>query len=264
MELQSDVRRLIVKANPASEAAIAVVQAAGLFARETKVMKETLPRLQRALAAGLSHRPAEHLQIGPTIFAVLSNGALVMEDLSARVGSLTLSGVKVRPMVRFLMHAQGYTNVPRRDGLDLPHSLAALRLLARMHAASLVVHDRSPEDALTLESYCGGWTSSAMRPTFERLVAASMPTLATAVRAWPSLGEDVARRLERAGKTGPAKATAALTAQEGSFQVLCHGDCWSNNIMFAYDEDTAQVGRRSSTDIYASLCLEFSTSYIEK
>lgn len=38
--------------------------------------------------------------------------------------------------------------------------------------------------------------------------------------------------------------TQVLANKPGDFLVLCHGDPWSNNIMFDYDEETAQVSRR--------------------
>ncbi|KAE8743048.1 EcKinase 8 [Frankliniella occidentalis] len=216
---KGEVRRLIVKAMPTGAAENAMVEACGVFAKETLMLKETLPQLERQLAAGLSHRPAEHLQIGPQVIAACSNGALLMEDLAAR----------------------GYTNVPRRDGLDLPHSLLTVRLLARMHAASVVVHGRGGRHARDLEAYGHGWAGPEMRPLFDGLYVTTLQTLATVARTWPRLGEKVAARLERAVSTHPQRALDAMLVRDGDFAVLCHGDAWSNNIMFAYDEHTAQV-----------------------
>ncbi|KAK3914830.1 4-hydroxytryptamine kinase [Frankliniella fusca] len=216
---KGEVRRLIVKAVPAGEAQLAMVEACGVFARETRMLKETLPHLERQLAAGLSHRPAEHLQLGPRVIATCSNDALLMEDLAVR----------------------GYSNVSRREGLDLPHSLLCVRLLARLHAASVVVHGRGGRWARDLEAYGGGWSGPGMRPVFERVYTTSLQTLATAARAWPRLGEQVAVRLERGVDALPQRALEAASLRDGDFAVLCHGDAWSNNIMFAYDEDTAQV-----------------------
>lgn len=214
-----DVRRLIVKAVPSEEACSAIVQAGGFFEREARMLRDTLPRLQRQLAAGMSHRPPSHLQMGPRAIATCPNGSLVMEDLAAR----------------------GYGNVPRREGLDLPHSLMAVRVLARLHAASVVLHDRSEAHGRALEAYGRGWVEDGVADSFQQLVRTSVLALADVVRSWPRFGEDVARRLERTAETAPKCVVDAAANKKGDFLVLCHGDAWSNNIMFTYDEDTAQV-----------------------
>jgi hypothetical protein len=41
--------------------------------------------------------------------------------------------------------AQGFNVAERRKGLDLSHCLLVMRMLARFHAASVVLHDRDPE-----------------------------------------------------------------------------------------------------------------------
>lgn len=41
--------------------------------------------------------------------------------------------------------AEGFKMAERRQGLDLSHCLLVMRMLARFHAASVVLHDRDPE-----------------------------------------------------------------------------------------------------------------------
>jgi hypothetical protein len=41
--------------------------------------------------------------------------------------------------------AEGFKMAERRQGLDLAHCLLVMRLLARFHAASVVLHDQDPE-----------------------------------------------------------------------------------------------------------------------
>jgi hypothetical protein len=41
--------------------------------------------------------------------------------------------------------AEGFKMAERRQGLDLAHSQLVMRLLARFHAASVVLHDQDPK-----------------------------------------------------------------------------------------------------------------------
>jgi hypothetical protein len=41
--------------------------------------------------------------------------------------------------------ARGFKMAERRQGLDLSHCLLVMRMLARFHAASVVLQDRDPE-----------------------------------------------------------------------------------------------------------------------
>jgi vesicle coat complex subunit len=41
--------------------------------------------------------------------------------------------------------AEGFKMAERRHGLDLAHCLLVMRLLAKFHAASVVLHDQEPE-----------------------------------------------------------------------------------------------------------------------
>jgi hypothetical protein len=41
--------------------------------------------------------------------------------------------------------AEGFKMAERRHGLDFSHCLLVMRMLARFHAASIVLHDRDPE-----------------------------------------------------------------------------------------------------------------------
>jgi hypothetical protein len=43
------------------------------------------------------------------------------------------------------LFAEGFKMVERRQGLDLAHCLLIMRLLAKFHAASVVLHDQDPE-----------------------------------------------------------------------------------------------------------------------
>ncbi|XP_034238355.1 uncharacterized protein LOC117643531 [Thrips palmi] len=216
---KAEVRRLIVKAVPAAEVAAAIVSSCGLFSRETRTLRDLLPRMERHLAAGLAHRPKHHQKLGPRVIAACSNGALVMEDLCER----------------------SYSNVPRADGLDLPHSLVAVRLLARLHAASLLLHARGGEHARALEALGNCWLDEPMRTTFQTLLTTSLLTLANAARTWPALGDAVADKMKAAAPVAHKRVLEALANKPGDFLVMCHGDAWSNNIMFDYDEETAQV-----------------------
>ena len=87
---QSDAppRRLIVKAVPSGEASGAMVRECGFFQRERLALQDLLPALQRQLAAGLSHLPSHHLQLGPRAYTSGNHphGALIMEDLAELVG----------------------------------------------------------------------------------------------------------------------------------------------------------------------------------
>jgi hypothetical protein len=69
--------------------------------------------------------------------------------------------------------AQGFKMAERRQGLDLSHCLLVMHLLARFHAASVVLHDRDPE---TMSLYDKNlFCDPAMQESLQNFVSGTYP-----------------------------------------------------------------------------------------
>lgn len=119
----------------------------------------------------------------------------------------------------------------RLNGLDLNHTLISLRKLARMHATSIVVHERNPSAFSHLDTGFFTRKTDAFHIMFETLCDAMIAE----VSSWDGY-EYYAKKLVNVRKNLIKNAQRAFDCDEGDLHVLNHGDLWTNNLMFKYDE----------------------------
>lgn len=119
----------------------------------------------------------------------------------------------------------------RLKGLDLDHILLALRKLARLHAASVIVHDRDPNAFAHIDTGFYTRKTEAFHVMFETLCDALIEESAT----WEGF-EYYANKLKSVRKSLIERAQRTFDCDEGDFHVLNHGDLWTNNLLYAYDE----------------------------
>ena len=65
--------------------------------------------------------------------------------------------------------AQGFKMAERRQGLDLTHCVLIMRMLAKLHAASVVLHDQDPESMSTYDQ--NFFSEPESRKTFQNFVS---------------------------------------------------------------------------------------------
>ncbi|XP_045586387.2 uncharacterized kinase-like protein D1044.1 [Procambarus clarkii] len=150
------------------------------------------------------------------------------------------------------LRPRGFKMFDRRKGLDVAHTTLILQELARFHASSVLLEAKCPGGDLSLQHdyLLGDWTTADNMPAlFDRYL------------------ENAIQMLNKVG--GYKRATTWIESlrgkvkdifeeqlgSRGKFIVVCHGDCWNNNVLFRYDNKGApvevmlldlQVVRRSS------------------
>jgi hypothetical protein len=69
--------------------------------------------------------------------------------------------------------ADGFKMAERRQGLDLTHCLLVMRMLARFHAASVVLHDREPHELSVYDKIF--FSETGTREGFDKFVSGKYP-----------------------------------------------------------------------------------------
>ncbi|KAG8234757.1 hypothetical protein J437_LFUL006589 [Ladona fulva] len=149
------------------------------------------------------------------------------------------------------LRARGFRMADRKAGLDVAHIEAALSLLAPLHALSLAARAMQPElfecriaEAVREvmfspenEAWYRGYYKSASGAACS-IVADAFPSSEAYLRRLQSFTDDgFFQRMVDLVSAKWAKCcvnSSKVEAYEIPL-VLCHGDCWTNNIMFRYD-----------------------------
>ncbi|XP_068153155.1 uncharacterized protein [Drosophila tropicalis] len=125
-----------------------------------------------------------------------------------------------------------YSNADRVKQLDLPHAELTIDMLAKFHAAATVLKQRHPESMppKLLVNYF-----SRDREGYRRVFTGLYKALLRYVKSEPKLESRYYHKLERTLTNLMEYAARAHDVNEQDLQTLLHGDCWTTNIMFQYD-----------------------------
>ncbi|KAK7865309.1 hypothetical protein R5R35_007394 [Gryllus longicercus] len=207
-----DERSFIVK-EPAPGADMTLLTK--IFRREAAMLSEVLPQMQSLLEEAA---PGRFPPLAPRCFHHGSSPVefIVLEDLAPA----------------------GYKMADRTRGLGLRHSLAALRTLARFHAASHALLRRRPELAKRFDNNWREIYGNA-HAAFEGAIQAAVD----ACRLWPSF-EECSRRLQKFKAVAMDTFATLNDPKPGAFNVITHGDFWVNNMLYRY-EHNIPMGHRA-------------------
>ncbi|XP_018370662.1 PREDICTED: uncharacterized protein LOC108766094 isoform X2 [Trachymyrmex cornetzi] len=177
---------------------------AGCFHTEISMLSNTLNKMNKLLGSKyrLSGKSLYVQNEHPTL--------LVMEDLM------------------FL----GFRMADRLSGLDLAHSVLALQGLARFHAASVAVCEKEPKQ----KEYSKGLFYHRYPPELQAFFIMGIKALADEIANWPEVkkySEKIAKLSDHVYKI----AEDAVKSSEDELNVINHGDCHLNNMLFKYDND---------------------------
>lgn len=126
---------------------------------------------------------------------------------------------------------RGFKTLKRQNGLDMEHCKSVLKKMAQWHAASAV--DTAWHD--TLKSKRGVLNENA-KLLLDQMFNDAVKLTSGSVKKLPDCFEYHEKLLNLSSNfTETLRKTYKIDPTE--FNVLNHGDCWSNNIMFQYDSE---------------------------
>ncbi|XP_042227323.1 uncharacterized protein LOC121869809 [Homarus americanus] len=137
------------------------------------------------------------------------------------------------------LRPQGYQMFDRRKVMDVPHATLVLQELARMHAASRLLQARTPDEEFcdqfkyiktTWTNFCD--TAKEMVNNFFASTICNAEEMLHKVK-----GYELAEQWMAKNKTDTAGVIERHLIRDPKFDVICHGDCWNNNVLFRYNED---------------------------
>ncbi|XP_012063785.1 PREDICTED: uncharacterized protein LOC105627114 [Atta cephalotes] len=177
----------------------------GLFHIEMLMMSDTLDKMNKLL--GSKHRLS-----GKILYAQNENPVLlVIEDLASL----------------------GFRMADHMYGLDLDHSILALRGIARFHAASVALCEKEPKQK---EMCSKGIFNDQLPAEMRDVLIKSTKNLADEVVNWLEVkkySEKIAKLADHIHQIG----LNATKLCEDEFNVINHGDCHANNLLFKYDNN---------------------------
>lgn len=200
-------KEYVVKVNHQSEMSEEMLEMFNVFPKEIEMYTEIVPAFQRIFS-----EIEPNMIFGPRCVFGGTKPAdcIVLEDL--------------RPL--------GYVNTDRKAGLDLAHSELILEKLAKFHAASVIYMERGNSFSKT---YNEGIFADHIKPFFENFVHTIPIMQEVANKSWKCnrlLTDLFANWREKLVD----KMFSVGARDNNDFNVLCHGDLWSNNVLFKYNE----------------------------
>jgi thiamine kinase-like enzyme len=201
---------LILKTLPKGELLQKVVSESRSFEKELQMYGSTLPAMYCAMKAKLHSLSAKYM---PTKM----KNIIVLEDLQ---------------------HL-GYKMANRNTGLDLEHCEMTVRALARFHAASVALHKSDPA---CMDMYSEGIFRDTQegRKRMDTHISYNMKSLASQIEKWPGY-EHYANKIRKIIPTAVDQMIKLTKPKKDSLNVLNHGYCWVNNIMFHYCPKSGKV-----------------------
>ena len=128
---------------------------------------------------------------------------------------------------------KGFRNANRLEGLNMEHCKSVLTKIAQWHAASAVRMERKgPYE----QRFSKGVLNENGRYVLTTMFNNSLKHLLKAARKLKNHQEYLEQIEALTGKISDLF-YKQCAPQENDFNVLNHGDCWCNNIMFKYDEN---------------------------
>ncbi|XP_071552458.1 uncharacterized protein [Panulirus ornatus] len=140
------------------------------------------------------------------------------------------------------LRSRGFKVPDRTKPMDMPHATLVLQELAKLHAASHLLQERTPEldlaekfKFLTWEWY--NYTENS-RKNFHILITGSLTVTSGLAKA--AGYENASKWFEETAQ----RATSVVEEQLASnrrFDAVCHGDCCVQNLMFRYNDEGEPV-----------------------
>ncbi|XP_026480679.1 uncharacterized protein LOC113387555 [Ctenocephalides felis] len=200
---------LVIKIMPEGNQSEEFVREMGVFPKEISMYTKVLPKLSKILYGvgintELSSKCIKSLDMKPT--------GIVMTDLA--IG--------------------GYKMGKRTKGLDITHSTLLMDKIAHMHAASIVMELKDPH---SVDDYTLGFIQTESEDhLMNQLLLKALVELSEATSIWDGY-QKYSKKLYNMKDTIIQRAMASTKMRPGCINVLNHGDLWTNNMLFKYDQN---------------------------
>lgn len=220
----------MVKIPPKGEEALAIIAFLGSFNKETLAYNEIIPKLEKIF----KEQANTEVVFGPKSYKpTVDNGVqkLILENLRLK----------------------GFKNADRLQGLDMKHTLETLKKLAQFHAASACLYEAEGP-------YPDIFERSAYEPEFKEMHLAKFKdfynVFLDCCKQYDGHEEYIEQLVgtfrfvklfifsffvlfpkEYYFNNAYESLAKAFSVDRNKFNVLNHGDCWVNNIMFQYNDE---------------------------
>nr|XP_045586398.1 uncharacterized protein LOC123748245 isoform X4 [Procambarus clarkii]XP_045586399.1 uncharacterized protein LOC123748245 isoform X5 [Procambarus clarkii] len=190
-----------------------------IFHKEAEFFQEILPQLNVELTV----RGLQGLRVAKWFYTSLEKDKemIFLEDLRSR----------------------GFKMFDRKKGMDVAHANLVLQELARLHAASLLLKATAPEQDLAdrfthIKVDWMNYSQNARKTINEMLshYCVNAEALLHDIE-----GYEVAKQWLAKHKNNSADLFEQQLARSPKFDVICHGDCWNNNVLFRYNDEDEPV-----------------------
>jgi len=175
--------------------------------KEMIFYQQIIPEFEEILS-----RIGENGKTFPGVMAVyLDLNLIVLEDLNER---------------NFVM-------ANRLTGLDMNHVKLSLKCLARMHVASVILHEK---DKNVFKDFDTGFYTRRT-DAFHVFFKSGLEVLSNEVEKWTDWKESAyyAKKLKEMIPNLIENGRKSFDCEDGDFNCLNQGDLWTNNVMFQYN-----------------------------
>ncbi|XP_055856520.1 uncharacterized protein LOC129919605 [Episyrphus balteatus] len=221
----------MIKTTPQGEQGAAMVTMMGLFPKETAMYGKYLLEFEK-----MYRSVGKEVTFGPKFYKLKNDPGVeyvLLEDISPR----------------------GFKNVNRQNGLDMDHTNSVLKILAQLHAVSAVRYELK-----------GDYEESFMKSPFnedsrESLDAMMKPMIKVIKECYAKheTGIKYLPKLELLFDKMIEKFIDENKLNLNEFNVIVHGDLWSNNIMFRHNDE----GKREETILIDYQMSRFATPVVD-
>lgn len=189
------------------------------FAREIKMFTKTLPVSHQILKKAFPNHEKFYAECYFSEEKTIQETILILEDL----------------------RQSGFTLGDRFRGLDFDHTTLVLKSLAKLHASSLIYIDNDPDPISLYDIYV--WTHES-EDLCNSIFKKGVGVIAEAIKTWENEPrKDVYyRKMKALEEVVVEKLINIFARDDTKLNVICHGDCWCNNMMFRYDKNNKVNG----------------------
>nr|XP_043067542.1 uncharacterized protein LOC122321523 [Drosophila bipectinata] len=126
-----------------------------------------------------------------------------------------------------------FSNADRLNQLDIHHTKLVLDMLARFHAAAIILNQREPH-LLSQKSLPYFFTPG--KKGYKDFFDGIFKSFIRYVKRTPDLNSLYSAKLEKLRPHLLKYAAQSIEVGEKDLQTLVHGDCWTTNVMFQFDD----------------------------